>query len=34
MRGNAASMLTAAHFMLRDGIPYRDLGSQNFDWTG
>ena len=27
----AASMLTAAYFMLRDGVPYRDLGPQHFD---
>ena len=27
----AASMLTAAYFMLRDGTPYRDLGPQHFD---
>jgi transposase len=27
----AASMLTAAYFMLRDGVPYRDLGPGHFD---
>ena len=27
----AASMLTAAYFMLRDGVPYRDLGPSHFD---
>jgi transposase len=27
----AASMLTAIYFMLRDGVPYRDLGPQHFD---
>jgi len=27
----AASMLTAAYFMLRDGVPYRDLGPQHLD---
>lgn len=27
----AASMLTAAYFMLRDGVEYRDLGSDHFD---
>lgn len=27
----AASMLTAAYYMLRDGVGYRDLGSQHFD---
>ncbi len=27
----AASMLTAAYFMLRDGIEYHDLGSDHFD---
>lgn len=27
----AASMLTAAFFMLRDGVEYRDLGAQHFD---
>jgi hypothetical protein len=27
----AASMLTAAYFMLRDGVEYRDLGPQHFD---
>lgn len=27
----AASMLTAAYFMLRDGVPYRDLRPQHFD---
>jgi transposase len=27
----AASMLTAAYFMLRDGVPYRDLGPRHFD---
>lgn len=27
----AASMLTAAYYMLRDGVAYRDLGSQHFD---
>ncbi|RVC57870.1 IS110 family transposase, partial [Mesorhizobium sp. M00.F.Ca.ET.038.03.1.1] len=27
----AASMLTAAYFMLRDGVPYHDLGPQHFD---
>jgi len=27
----AASMLQAAYFMLRDGVPYRDLGSDHFD---
>ena len=27
----AASMLTAAYYMLRDGVPYRDLGPQHFD---
>jgi transposase len=27
----AASMLTAAYFMLRDGIAYRDLGPTHFD---
>jgi transposase len=27
----AASMLTAAFYMLRDGVPYADLGAQHFD---
>jgi transposase len=27
----AASMLTAAYFMLRDGVPYHDLGPNHFD---
>ena len=27
----AASMLTASFHMLRDGVEYRDLGSQHFD---
>jgi transposase len=27
----AASMLTAAYFMLRDGVPYRDLGPSHLD---
>lgn len=27
----AASMLTAAFYMLRDGVPYRDLGPHHFD---
>ena len=27
----AASMLTAAYFILRDGVPYRDLGPNHFD---
>lgn len=27
----AASMLTAAYFMLRDGVPYHDLGPRHFD---
>jgi hypothetical protein len=27
----AASMLTAAYFMLRDGVQYIDLGSDHFD---
>lgn len=27
----AASMLTAAYFMLRDGVGYHDLGAQHFD---
>ena len=27
----AASMLTAAYVMLRDGVPYRDLGPHHFD---
>jgi len=27
----AASMLTAAYFMLRDGVPYQDLGPGHFD---
>ena len=27
----AASMLTAAYFMLRDGVPYRDIGPKHFD---
>lgn len=27
----AASMLTAAYFMLRDGVAYEDLGSDHFD---
>ena len=27
----AASMLTAAFYMLRDGTPYRDLGPHHFD---
>jgi len=27
----AASMLTAAYFMLRDGVPYRDLGPTHLD---
>jgi transposase len=27
----AASMLTAAYFMLRDSVPYRDLGPTHFD---
>jgi transposase len=29
----AASMLTAAYFMLRDDVPYRDLGPDHFDRT-
>lgn len=29
----AASMLTAAYFMLRDGVEYRDLGPDHFDRT-
>lgn len=29
----AASILTAAYFMLRDGVAYRDLGSDHFDRT-
>jgi transposase len=27
----AASMLTAAYYMLRDGVEYRDLGAGHFD---
>ena len=27
----AASMLTAAFYMLRDGVEYRDLGPDHFD---
>ena len=27
----AASMLTAAYYMLRDGVEYRDLGPHHFD---
>jgi transposase len=27
----AASMLTAAYYMLRDDVPYRDLGADHFD---
>src|SRR5689334_11099813 len=27
----AASMLTAAYYMLRDGVPYRDIGPTHFD---
>jgi len=27
----AASMLTACYFMLRDEVPYKDLGAQHFD---
>ena len=27
----ASSMLSAAYFMLRDGVEYHDLGSQYFD---
>lgn len=27
----AASMLTAAYFMLRDGVEYKDLGAKHFD---
>ena len=27
----AASMLTSAYFILRDGVPYRDLGPTHFD---
>jgi transposase len=27
----AASMLTAAYFMLRDEVPYKDLGAKHFD---
>ena len=27
----AASMLTAAYYMLRDGVDYRDLGAAHFD---
>jgi transposase len=27
----AASMLTAAYYMLRDGVEYRDLGAKHFD---
>ena len=27
----AASMLTAAYFMLRDGVEYRDLGGRYFE---
>jgi transposase len=26
----AASMLTAAYYMLRDGVAYRDLGAEHF----
>lgn len=29
--GVAASMLTAAYFILRDGVDYRDLGPSHFD---
>jgi hypothetical protein len=29
----ASSMLSAAYFMLRDGVEYHDLGSQYFDPT-
>lgn len=31
IRAVAASMLTAAYHMLRDGVEYRDLGPQHFD---
>jgi hypothetical protein len=27
----APSMLTAAYYMLRDGVDYRDLGADHFD---
>ena len=27
----ASSMLTAAYFMLRDGVEYHDLGAQHFE---
>jgi transposase len=27
----AASILTAAYHMLRDGVPYRELTAQHFD---
>lgn len=27
----AASMLTAIYYMLRDGVPYDDLGHDHFD---
>jgi hypothetical protein len=26
----AASMLTAAYYILRDGVPYKDLGPEHF----
>jgi transposase len=29
----AASMLTAAYYMLRDDVDYRDLGTDYFDRT-
>ena len=29
----AASMLTAAYYMLRNGVDYRDLGADHFDRT-
>lgn len=29
----AASILTAVYFVLRDKVPYRDLGSDYFDKT-
>jgi transposase len=29
--GVAATLLTAAYFILRDGVPYRDLGPDHFD---
>jgi transposase len=30
----AASILTAAYHILRNGVPYRDLGPDHFDQIG